>query len=115
MNKCKKCGKGARYSDLCHKCGGRKPQKAEEPRFEDDIICRAFTRKHPEGASFEEIGRVFGASKQAIEQCHDRALRRLRNKGSIETLRQYLETSLNDSLRPSASKRDTAGPHRIAS
>lgn len=49
----------------------------DEP-FALDPVAQAFVRKHPDGATLEEVGEAFGVSRERIRQIEEQALRHLR-------------------------------------
>lgn len=46
-------------------------------RYEDDPIARRFVVLHPFGATLDEVGAMFGVTRERIRQIEERALQRI--------------------------------------
>ena len=55
-------------------------------RFCDDPAAQAFVANHPGGATFEEVGVMFGLTRERIRQIERRAFEKLRASCLIEGL-----------------------------
>lgn len=51
---------------------------SDELPWEEDTEAQRFVADHPDGAGVEQIGKIFGCTKQAVSQMEARALAKLR-------------------------------------
>lgn len=65
--------------------------KGLDPK-ERDILVLRFGLVNDHRKSLEEIGRLYGVSKEWIRRVENRALTKLRNKNSLQDLRYFLHS-----------------------
>lgn len=63
--------------------------------FEDDDWARSFVKRHPDGATLDQVGEVLGMCRERVRQVEEQILRKLRYAGirRVEELRAALEAA----------------------